>query len=185
MRVLGLDVLKKLLCYEPDNGKLFWKERDISFFQSGKQSAQHNCRIWNAKFAGREAFTAISKGYRVGALLGQNYLAHRVIWALCFGTFPDNQIDHINGDRSDNRLENLRSVSNRENCKNQGSRSDNSTGVTGVYWFKRDSRWVASICADGTQIHLGYFDKFDDAVSARKAAERKYGFHPNHGRTAA
>lgn len=176
---------RQLLEYDPHTGKLTWRKRTPDLFAGTRNSAEHSCKRWNTKFSGKEAFTAVTTGYKVGAIFAKNYLAHRVIWLLLFGHFPDEQIDHINGDRTDNRLANLRAVTNAENCKNQCARSDNTTGVTGVYWFKRDSKWVVSITANGKQKHLGYFDEFEDAVARRKAAEAELGFHPNHGRAAA
>lgn len=176
------DLLRKLLRYEPATGKLFWRERSVDLFTDGRQTAQHNCAAWNGKFAGKEAlYTDNGDGYVHGRILNRNYFAHRVIWAITYDEWPDH-IDHVNGIRSDNRIENLRSVSQAENNRNQKRRSTNTSGVCGVSWCKRDGKWVARITSNGKYKCLGYFDDFDDAVSARKAAEEKYGFHRNHGR---
>lgn len=91
------------------------------------------------------------------------------------------EIDHENHIRNDNRIENLRLVSSKGNKKNTTRRCDNTSGVTGVHWFKRECKWKVQIKVDGKQRHLGLFDNLDDAVAARKAAERQYGFHENHG----
>lgn len=175
------ELLRKLLRYEPETGKLFWKERSVDMFSDGKQTAEHNCASWNEKYAGKEAFTAGDRGYKQGLILGRNYKAHRVIWALVNGEWPDN-IDHINGIRDDNRIDNLRSVSQAENNRNAKRRSNNTSGVCGVHWYKRGNKWVAQIRADGNIKHLGYFTDFDDAVAARKEAEIEHGYHENHGR---
>lgn len=185
MRDLTYELAIRFLRYEPQTGRLFWKERSPELFAAGNTSKESVCKTWNKRFAGKEAFTASNTGYRYGAIFAQLYLAHRVIWLMVHKAWPEDQIDHINGDRADNRIKNLRAVTNRQNCKNQCARSDNSTGVTGVYWFKRDSRWVSSITSDGKTVHLGYFDSFEDAVNARKIAEAQLGFHANHGRAAA
>lgn len=169
----SVDLLRKRLRYEPETGRLFWRECD----------AMSN--RWNTKYAGKEAFFSLSRnGYKIGRLAGyQQILAHRVIWALCNGEWSNQQIDHINGDKIDNRIENLRSVTNQENGRNASRRSDNTSGVVGVGWFKRASCWRAQIRVNGKDIHLGSFQDFNAAVSARKKAEQYYGFHPNHGRS--
>jgi hypothetical protein len=182
--IIGFETANRLLRYDAITGKLFWRERTPDLFREGKNSRDQSCKTWNSRFAGKEALTARSSGYGYGAVLNRLYLAHRVCWLLHYGVWPKDQIDHINGDRSDNRIVNLRSVDNAENSKNHCARVDNSTGVVGVYWFKRYAKWVAAITANGKFHHLGYHDRFDDAVAARKAAESELGFHPNHGRAA-
>jgi hypothetical protein len=109
------------------------------------------------------------------------YRVHRVVWLMTYGQWPVGQIDHINGVKDDNRIENLREVTAQENQRNSHIRVDNVTGVTGV---TRDGGcWRARIKVDGKKICLGYYKSFDDAVSARRRGEEQFGFHPNHGRT--
>lgn len=110
-----------------------------------------------------------------------SYRAHRVIWLITYGEWPEGQIDHINGVKDDNRIENLRAVSVTGNQQNQHVRVDNTSGVTGVIFDR--GYWTAKIRANGKRIHLGCFKSLEEAAAARKAAERLYGFHPNHGRT--
>ena len=93
-----------------------------------------------------------------------------------------NYIDHINGIRNDNRPENLRSVSISENNKNVSKSTRNTSGVVEVYYYANIGKWRADIKYDNKYKHLGCFDKFEDAVLARKKAEIEYGFHENHGR---
>lgn len=182
---ISVEQLRELLRYDPQSGKMFWRPRDKSLFRDGKMTAEHSRSIWNARYAGTEAFTADDgKGYLVGGIFGRTHLAHRVIWALVHGEWPTNQIDHINGNRADNRIENLRAATAQENAQNTKLPADNTSGVIGVSWRKRDSKWHASIKANGQAIFLGYFECFEDAVAARKAAEVKFGFHENHGRAA-
>ncbi|AHN83416.1 HNH endonuclease [Escherichia phage Bp4] len=91
------------------------------------------------------------------------------------------QIDHLDHNRVNNLLSNFRLVDSRTNTRNQKKRVTNSSGVTGVYWHKRDSIWYAAI-SDGTRlVSLGTFADKQDAIDARKAAEKLYGYHPNHG----
>jgi hypothetical protein len=99
---------------------------------------------------------------------------------MVYGDEPQD-IDHINGNRRDNRIANLRAVDRRENMRNARLRSNNTSGIVGVTFSRDRKKWVAQI-NDGKVRSLGRFDKFEDAVEARKAAERRAGFHPNHGR---
>lgn len=118
---------------------------------------------------------------------GKNQYLHRVLWEEANGPIPEGmQIDHINGDRYDNRLENLRVVTRQENMRNARRSCSNTSGVTGVSWNKRDQKWQAKIYDDnGKQVHLGFHANLDDAVAARKEAEERLGYHANHGRATA
>lgn len=120
-------------------------------------------------------------GYILIMVKGKTYPAHHLAWLYHYGYLPK-EIDHINGIRSDNRIENLREVSRQENCRNQKKYNTNTSGVTGVCYHKRDKLWGAYIAVNNEQIHLGYFKDISDAISIRKKAEIKYGFHHNHGR---
>lgn len=95
---------------------------------------------------------------------------------------PQEQIDHINHIRTDNRIVNLRKASNTENSRNASIGSNNTSGAVGVWFEKRRNAWVAEIKVDRRKIHIGQFDTFDAAVAARKAAEVEFGFHENHGK---
>lgn len=174
----------ELLKADFETGKLFWRKRTPDMFSDGVHSAQHECKRWNSRYSGAEALTHLSsEGYRIGAVLGKSIKAHRVLWLLSSGEWPNEDIDHINGDRSDNRLVNLRVVSRSENSKNQRIRSDNRSGVTGVSLRIRDGKWIARIHVDGKEKLIGKFDDLHNAIEARKSAERAYGYHPNHGRS--
>lgn len=178
------EVLCQILRYETETGKLFWKERAPEWFADSKQTRQHNAAIWNGKNAGREAFvTALPLGHRYAGIFGQKYLAHRVVWKMAYGTEPIG-IDHIDGDPSNNRLSNLREAQQSVNGKNLKLKKNNTSGVMGVSWDARLKKWIARICVDYRTRHLGVFDDFDEAIRARKAAERQHGFHENHGRAA-
>ncbi len=171
------EVLEQLLDYEPDTGRLYWKPRPASMFASEQAS-----RTWNTRYAGKEAFTSLDrKGYVQAGIFNKVYRAHRVIWALVHGD-ADGHIDHINGNRSDNRLDNLRLVSRKENQRNQKLHSDNTSGVNGVSWKKNRGKWQAYCHIDRKYIHLGLFDTKTEAIAARKAALVMLEYHPNHGR---
>jgi hypothetical protein len=170
--------LRQLLTYEPETGKLFWKERPREMFPNDRVR-----NTWNTRFAGKEALTNIgAQGYLRGAIYSQDALAHRVAWALHHGKWPQGQIDHINGVRTDNRICNLRDVSGLENNRNAKRSSTNTTGHVGVCRDQRRDKWFAQISLGNRSKFLGYFKKIEDAVEARKAAEREHGFHKNHGR---
>ena len=123
-------------------------------------------------------------GYLYISVKGETYPAHRIAYSLQIGrSLEANEIiDHINGEKQDNSVDNLRIVSHSINMKNQKMRNTNKSGCTGVYWIKAISKWRAKIIVDYNDVHLGYFDKMDDAIAARKNAERENGFHINHGR---
>lgn len=177
MAELSFAEVDALLKYEPETGKLFWKERVPEMFKS-----QRDCNAWNARWSGEEAFAASGNhGYKYGKVLGVEYLAHRVIWLLHTGSWPADQVDHVNGARSDNRLSNLRAVSRAENAKNKRLRVDNTSGVHGVYWRPRYQKWGARIEVGGKTKHLGYFDDKNAAIDARKRSEAELGYHANHG----
>jgi len=124
----------------------------------------------------------MTAGYREVSILGKSYRSHRLAWLLHYGEEPKNQIDHINGVRDDNRIENLRDTTQAENCKNVKKPKNNTSGCVGVYWKKRDSVWRAAISVNDIQVSLGAFKDKSDAIAARLKAEIKYGFHANHGR---
>lgn len=121
------------------------------------------------------------RGYISMSIDNKLYYAHRLAWMCVFGVFPPDEIDHINHDRSDNRITNLRKATHIENGKNKAMIITNKTGITGVRKTQTGLKWKAEISVKAKTKHLGcYFDKFE-AICARKSAEIKYGYHENHG----
>lgn len=176
-------LVRQLIRYDPDTGETTWRKRPVWLFADRMQTAEHACARWNARFAGRPAFTTDDKiGYKRGYIFNRQYLAHRVIWCLHYGAWPEGQIDHINGVRNDNRAANLRVVQGPENQRNMKRRRDNTSGVSGVTWSKDKKKWRAVVYVKGKTIFLGAFDTFDAAATARRTAEPLYGYHENHGR---
>ena len=122
-----------------------------------------------------------NRGYKQIGVDGTIYRAHRLVRLYFKGEHPKDQIDHINGIRDDNRIENLREVTNLENHQNMKRSASNKSGVTGVSFCKRDGKWRAYIKLDKNKF-LGAFDDVSEAAKARKDAEVEYGYHSNHGR---
>lgn len=165
------EMLRQVLRYEPDTGKLFWLRRPRDMFVS-----KRGCSTWNARFASKEAMTAISGGYHVGKVNYKLCMAHRVIWALVHGHWPENDIDHINGYRADNRLANLREATRSQNNVNSGVRADNTSGFKGVHFNKQQGKWQAQVYRNGKSKHLGFFVAAAEAGKAyQEAAKRVYG----------
>lgn len=122
-----------------------------------------------------------SNGYIQVKISGVRFKAHRVVWLLVHRRWPTDQLDHIDGNPRNNDIANLREVSLQENNCNRKLTCRNTSGVAGVYWHGRDKKWCAQIKLNQKLKSLGGFDNFEKAVAARRAAERRYGFHPNHG----
>jgi len=121
-------------------------------------------------------------GYRMIRIDRIVYAAHRLIWFYFHKEWPMGEIDHINGNRSDNRIANLRDVSASENRRNSSKRNDNTSGIPGVSRHTNVNKWRAEIWVNGKSLHLGLFDTKIQAAQARKEAEIKYNYHPNHGK---
>ena len=180
---LDRKTLNELLSYDSETGNLFWKERAPKWFKpTPARSSEHQANWWNARFAGKQAITAInSGGYKTGAIFSHPVRAHRIIWMMVFGTEPE-FLDHIDGNPANNRIHNLRAVTASENVQNRClNLAGTETGVMGVTMSKC-GRFTARIGHNGEAIHLGNFATLEEAASARRAASTKFGFHPNHGR---
>ena len=152
----SLEALHLNLIYDPFAGTLEWR---ISGEPFGK---------------------SYDLGYVIGYFDGEQYYAHRVIYKMMTGEEPE-IVDHENGFRSDNRWSNLGNVTPLKNKQNLGVAKNNTSGITGVH-VTRSGTFKASICVKRQRHWLGVFKNRDDAVAARRDAEKLYGFHPNHGR---
>ena len=122
-----------------------------------------------------------NEGYLRVMVDRKHYLAHRLAWFYVNGCFPT-FIDHIDGNRSNNMLSNLREVTSKENQCNLSLATNNTSGVTGVSFSKERNKWEAKIQVDGKTVHLGRFLDKEDAILARKQGEINYDFHTNHGK---
>lgn len=171
------EIARMLLDYNPATGLFTWRARPRTRFKSNR------CWLrWAALFEGRPALTNKSnQGYMVGGVLGWSLKAHRLAWACHYGEWPKGKIDHINGIRHDNRIANLRVVDDVGNARNRRWKNNNKSGVTGVDYAPRLKRWIVRIGTGGARKHIGVYKTFEDAVAARRQAERQFGYHPNHG----
>ena len=168
------EYLKQRLDYSPFLG-LFW------FLP--KPGHDPATRRWNTRWAEKQAGYLHKEGYILIRIGGRRYKAHRLAFLYMTGRWPKDQIDHINGDRADNRWHNLREATNTENARNrQRLNRNNTSGVTGVYWDKQKGKWRAKIRVNDKLIHLGLFTDKADAIAARQQAEQQhYGeYAPTH-----
>jgi len=130
-----------------------------------------------------QPFTVRKDGYRYCYINRKTAYLHRVLWVLHNGGIPSGmEIDHINGDPSDNRIENLRLCGRSENCQNTKVRSDNSSGFKGVFWDKHSRSWRASVWKDKKKHDLGRFGFLSEAAMvAAKARAEIHGKFANQG----
>lgn len=154
---LTQDKLKAILKYNPEIGIFKW--------------------LKNNKVAGGRH----NQGYENISIKKKRYLSHRLAWLYIYGYMP-NFIDHINGNRKDNRIKNLRSVNRQENQRNMKLHKSNKSGFCGVCYNSNKNKWRAYIVINNKQKSLGVFKNKEEAIKARMEANILYGFHPNHGK---
>lgn len=175
---LPVEYLRECFDFNPESGVLTWKIRPEHHFS-------HSSRAdggFNKKFAGKPAGSVMARGYLWITLCGRPHFAHRIAWAVHYGEYPKGVIDHSNGVKTDNRISNLFLSTPSENSRNQKMRSTNTSGQMGVSQRKDNGRFRSFIQAAGKRIWLGTFDTLDEAIAVRKRAEKKFGYHENHGR---
>ena len=158
--------LKQLLSYDKKTGLFTW--------------ISDNTR--HANVYGTTAGAVGSKGYINIEIKNRTYKAHRLAWLYITGSHPEEQIDHINHITNDNRISNLRECNNSENQLNRSLYKNNKSGQAGVYPTRNGEKFLAVIRVSKKLIRLGTFQEKQEAITARKEAEIKYGFHANHGK---
>lgn len=155
---LDLESVRALLIYDPKAGTFTWRQRASN------------------RPAGSIAGSKAKNGYVYIAFKKRLVLAHRLAWFYVHGEWPEQQVDHANGNRSDNSLGNLRLASQSQNSCNGALRSTNTSGFRGVSWSKGKNKWVASIVKDRKQYKLGYFATAEEAhLAYLKAARELHG----------
>lgn len=156
---LAAERLRELLHYDPETGKFTWRAYRGARAKQGESPGFVN-----------------PLGYIEIRIDKKLYRAHRLAWLYSYGEWPERNIDHANGDPSDNRLSNLRLCSQSENAANSRRKSTNSSGVKGVYWNKQAGKWRARITKNYKTIEIGQFDRLEDAAAAyARTAEKVFG----------
>lgn len=159
MKELTQEKIRELLHYDPSTGAFNWRSTRPGLAKKGTQAGN-----------------VMSHGYRRISVGGRRYLAHRLAWFYVNGVWPACQLDHINGDVSDNRIENLREATHAQNMLNRKRRSDSSSGFKGVFWKPAVGKYQVFISVDGKRRSLGYFKTAEEGHAAYcRAAEKLHG----------
>ena len=154
--------IRQRIRYAPDTGHLYWLHR---------REGDGRDANWNARHEGTLALaTPTSRGYLQGSLGEYRLLAHRVAWALYHGEWPPEQIDHINRNKQDNRISNLRAATPSENMLNRDFAPRRMGCPRGVRWVGAKQKFHATLSIRGQKKHLGSFDSADAASAAYEAA---------------
>jgi len=165
MNVLTQNKLKELLYYNEQFGIFTRKKKRTG-----------------SALAGTIAGTLHPCGYVYIKVMGEKYLSHRLAFLYINGSLPPHEVDHINGDRADNRWSNLRCVTRAENQKNKKSYKNNKSGVMGVNWNRTHDKWAVYLSINKKSKQLYWGDDFFEACCIRASAEIDHNYHANHGR---
>lgn len=141
--------LKETMKNDHNTGKFTWLVANSSKIKIGDRAGSLN-----------------SIGYRRIKINGKDYLEHRLVWLYHYGYLPTKHLDHINGIRDDNRIDNLREATSAENHQNRSKSKNNTSGFMGVTWAKHANKWQSRICKGGKNHHLGYYDTPEEAHAA-------------------
>jgi hypothetical protein len=147
--------LKELLHYDPETGVFTWIKPAARRTAKGA-IAGHRNDDWYSQIG----------------IEGNVYLSHRLAWLYVYGYFPENCLDHIDRNPSNNKISNLREISQQCNLRNTGNPKNNKSGVKGVYFSTISGKWIAQVKVIGSVKRLGYYISFENAVCARLAGEQ-------------
>jgi hypothetical protein len=150
--------------FDHKDGRLYWKK-------VSHQNKQY--------LVGQEVGSIHKTGYRHVTWQGKIHKVHRLIYLLEHGYLPK-EIDHINGDRQDNRLENLRDVTRSQNQFNKSMCKNNTSGTRGVSWHKKSNAWLVRVCANGKSKSIGYFKDLE--LAGLVADEARSIYHGNYAK---
>ncbi len=162
---MNYETASRLFSYNPDTGHLHWVINPNPKAQFGDSAGK-----------------PMGHGYVCFCYSGKTYAAHRICWLLFYGKYPDYHIDHINHDRADNRIVNLRDAAKGENHRNASLSIKNKSGISGVQSIGKNNLWIAGIGIKGKSVMVYKGDDFFEACCKRKSAEVEYDYHPNHGK---
>ena len=146
----AVETLRAAFSYDPETGLIVRRST--------------NSRAFNTK---------TKDGYLWGIWMHERYFAHRIAWAIHYGSAPSISIDHINGEKADNRIENLRLATTSQNNSNAGSRVGSSSPYLGVCWDAAHQKWRAQITKNGIRHYIGIFQNEEDAASAYDTVARE------------
>lgn len=152
--------LTEVLFYDRQNGQFLWVQPSSNRVKVGQVAGGKNLR-----------------GYVHVNLDGRRYAAHRLAWFFCYEKWPVNVIDHIDGDPSNNRIENLRDVTQQQNTRNLKLSKNNNSGFNGVSWSAAHKKWTAHIMINGRSIYLGAYPSAEAAADARARRDQVLGFN--------
>ena len=161
--------LRKLLRYEPETGKLFWRERPREFFNKPQYSTS-----WNKRFAGNETGidgNGVDNNVRINR---RKYPTNAVIWAIVNGKWPEKIIYNVDMDQYNTKYENLKETELCNLRKRKKLQKNNTSGIKGVSWVMRSKMWKAEIMSNGRTYSLGLFAKKEDAAKAYANASIRY-----------
>lgn len=160
--MLSAQYLRKVLDYAPETGRFTWRI-----------SVPHSPRK-----AGDDAGTFDVEGYRRIVIQHKSYRAHRLAWLYLHDEWPLLQIDHVNGDKADNRIANLRLVTTSQNQQNlKAAHRDSASGVLGIVWVKKRKKWEARVRLNGKSYYAGQFDDPQEAHKSYVRAKRQLHTH--------
>ena len=177
--MINIELAKEFVCYDGEHGVFTWNTRCRRHFDSDRAF-----NVWNSRFAGNSVGCEVmsnGKPYMYTRILSAKVMLHNLAWVIYYGSVPS-QLDHVDGDGTNNKIHNLREFSQAENNKNTKKRKDNKSGVTGVSLCKATSKWKAYINDNKKRVWLGVFNNINDAKAARIKAEVELGYHENHGK---
>lgn len=173
---MSYEQVASLLKYEEGSGTLVWLPRPREMF-----ATERSWLTWNTRFSGRPALTALDTGgYCHGRILRKRYKAHRVAWLLFHKEWPRHEIDHIDGVKTNNRIDNLRDCTGSVNSKNRGRQKNSTSGVSGVSWCPSRSKWEAYFYSERVKTSLGYFPTKEEASRSRNFNALRNGFTERH-----
>lgn len=166
-QMVSVEEMSQVVCYDGESGEIRWKKKVGARGVVGKLAGGKN-----------------SGGYPMMKYRGYSFFHHRIAIAFCTGSWPELEVDHIDGKKDNNCLCNLREVSPCDNARNKKRYKNNTSGVSGVRFRNKKPTWHVYISAGGREKYLGAYGNLLDAAAARRSQELALGYHENHGRTA-
>lgn len=163
------DELKSRLFYNPETGEFTWLNNPLAPLR------------WNNRYPGKKAGALMTIGYILIRINKKPFLAHRLAFLYFYGFMPE-EVDHVDGNRSNNKISNLRAANRSINMKNLCRNTANKSGTTGVRWDDGRKKWAAYIQVNGKSVAPKRFKTRKEAEEYRKQLEQQHGFHENHGR---